>query len=132
MTRVSVAHRPEITQGADIIIHLAAAARPFRVGMTSLEREAGPAQDVGVTGFAAEGAKSAETGHDDCPGDATGDCSKRGSDWKDAIQRTAASRGKTATPSRPTTVAKTTTRVKRWPGSTSTTLIRLAQSGSFA
>src|SRR3954469_18047252 len=61
MTRVSVAHRPEITQGADMIIHLAATARPFRVGMTSLRREAGAAQDVGVTGFAAEGAKSAET-----------------------------------------------------------------------
>ncbi|UPJ26009.1 peptidase domain-containing ABC transporter [Bradyrhizobium sp. CW1] len=84
MTRVSVAHRPEITHGTDMIIHLAAAARPFRAGMTSLRREAGPAQDVGVTGFAAEGAKSAETGHDDCPGAPTGDCSKRDSDWKDA------------------------------------------------
>ncbi|MGY2933690.1 ABC-type bacteriocin/lantibiotic exporter with double-glycine peptidase domain [Bradyrhizobium sp. GM6.1] len=84
MTRVSVAHRPEITHGTDMIIHLAAAARPFRAGMTSLRREAGPAQDVRVTGFAAEGAKSAETGHDDCPGDPTGECSKRDSDWKDA------------------------------------------------
>ncbi|MGY3412367.1 ATP-binding cassette subfamily B protein RaxB [Bradyrhizobium sp. GM5.1] len=84
MTRVSVAHRPEITHGTDMIIHLAAAARPFRAGMTSLRREAGPAQDVRVTGFAAEGAKSAETGHDDCPGDPTGDCSKRDSVWKDA------------------------------------------------
>ncbi|MET4290528.1 ATP-binding cassette subfamily B protein RaxB [Bradyrhizobium sp. LB8.2] len=85
MTRVSVAHRPEITQGADIIFHLAAAAGPFQVGMTSLRPEAGPARDVAVTEFS-EGAKSVETahGHDDCLVDATGDCSKRNNGWKDA------------------------------------------------
>ncbi|MFK4649755.1 hypothetical protein ABIF96_008329 [Bradyrhizobium ottawaense] len=86
MTRVSVAHRPEITQGADMIIHLGAAAEPFRVGMASGRPAVAPERDVGVTGFAAEGAKSTETAHDHgaCPGDATGDCAKRDPASKDA------------------------------------------------
>jgi ATP-binding cassette subfamily B protein RaxB len=60
MTRVSVAHRPEITHGADMIIHLATAAGPFQVGVTSRRPAAAPARDAGLTGFADEGAKSAE------------------------------------------------------------------------
>src|SRR4029077_6839974 len=35
MTRVSVAHRPEIPQGADMIAHLAAGAEPLQVGVAS-------------------------------------------------------------------------------------------------
>ncbi|MCA1476160.1 peptidase domain-containing ABC transporter [Bradyrhizobium sp. NBAIM08] len=87
ITRVSVAHRPEITQGADMIVHLGAAAEPFRVGMTSGRPAAAPERDVGVTEFAAEGAKSTETAHpqDACPGDATGDCAKRDPGSRDAI-----------------------------------------------
>jgi ATP-binding cassette subfamily B protein RaxB len=67
MTRVSVAHRPEITHGADMIIHLARAAGPFQVGVTSRRPAAAPARDDGLTGFAAEGAKSTEVtqGDDD-------------------------------------------------------------------
>ncbi|SCB54806.1 ATP-binding cassette, subfamily B, RaxB [Bradyrhizobium shewense] len=86
MTRVSVAHRPEITHGADLIIHLGSAAEPFRVGMTSGRPAVAPERDVGVTGFAAEGAKSTESAHahDPCPGDATGDCTKRDPGSKDA------------------------------------------------
>lgn len=86
MTRVSVAHRPEITQGADMIIHLGAAAEPFRVGMTSGRPAAAPERDVGVTEFAGGGAKSTETAHahDACPGDAIGDSAKRDSGSRDA------------------------------------------------
>ncbi|MCK1718293.1 peptidase domain-containing ABC transporter [Bradyrhizobium sp. 141] len=86
MTRVSVAHRPEITQGADMIIHLGAAAEPFRVGMSSDRPAAAPERDVGLSGFAAQGAKSTETAHahDACPGDAAGDCAKRDPGSKDA------------------------------------------------
>jgi ATP-binding cassette subfamily B protein RaxB len=101
MTRVSIAHRPEITHGADMIIHLATAAGPFQVGITSRRPAAAPARDAGVTGFAAEGAKSAEAaqGHDDCSDDgrkgdyskhagkddySTGDYSKQDGGWKDA------------------------------------------------
>ena len=73
MTRVSVAHRPEITHGADMIIHLAAATAPLQVGVTSRSSAAACA------GLAADGAKSAEAaqGHDDCSGDGReGDYSK--------------------------------------------------------
>jgi ATP-binding cassette subfamily B protein RaxB len=101
MTRVSVAHRPEITHGADRIIHLAAAAGRFQVGATSRRRAEAPARDAGLTGLAAEGAKSAEAaqGHDDCSDDgrkgdysehagkddySTGDYSKHDGGWKDA------------------------------------------------
>src|SRR5205814_6256303 len=71
MTRVSVAHRPEITNGADMILHLAAATAPLQVEVTSRRRAAAP---VG-----ADGAKSVETapGHDECSGDARkGDSTK--------------------------------------------------------
>src|SRR5712672_2583788 len=79
MTRVSIAHRPEITHGADMIIHLATAAGPLQVGVTSRGSAAAPARDAGLTGYAAEGAKSAEAaqGHDDCSDDGRkGDYSK--------------------------------------------------------
>jgi ATP-binding cassette subfamily B protein RaxB len=68
MTRVSVAHRPEITHGADVIIRLATAAGPFQVGVTSRGPAAAPARDADLTGLATEGAKSAEAaqGHDNC------------------------------------------------------------------
>jgi ATP-binding cassette subfamily B protein RaxB len=58
MTRVSVAHRPEITHGADMIVHLAAAA---------------PANDAGLIAGGAEGARSAEAaqGHNNCCDDAS-------------------------------------------------------------
>jgi ATP-binding cassette subfamily B protein RaxB len=104
MTRVSIAHRPEITHGADMIIHLATAAGRFQVGVTSLRPAAAPARDAGLTGFAAEGAKSAEAaqGHNDCSDDGRkgdyskhagkdayskdgkGDYSKHNGGWKDA------------------------------------------------
>jgi ATP-binding cassette, subfamily B, bacterial CvaB/MchF/RaxB len=79
MTRVSVAHRPEITHGADMIIHLATAAGPLQVGVTSRRQASAPTRDAGLTGFAAESAKSAEAaqGHDDCFDDGRkGDYSK--------------------------------------------------------
>jgi ATP-binding cassette subfamily B protein RaxB len=71
MTRVSIAHRPEITHGADVIIHLATAAAPFQVGGTISRPAAAPARDAGLAGFAAEGAKPAEGAqrHDDCSND---------------------------------------------------------------
>jgi ATP-binding cassette subfamily B protein RaxB len=104
MTRVSIAHRPEITHGADMIIHLATAAGPLQVGVTSRGSAAAPARDAGLTGFSAEGAKSAEAapGHDDCSDDGRkgdyskhagkdhyskdgkGDYSKHDGGWKDA------------------------------------------------
>ena len=57
MTRVSVAHRPEITHGADMILHLGAATEPLQVGLAS--HASAP--------VAVEGAKSAESAsrHDD-------------------------------------------------------------------
>ena len=60
MTRVSVAHRPDITHGADMILHLATAAGPLQVGVTSRSPAAAPARHAGLTGFGAEGATSAE------------------------------------------------------------------------
>jgi ATP-binding cassette subfamily B protein RaxB len=80
ITRVSVAHRPEITHGADMIIHLATAAGPLQVGDTSRRQAAAPARDAGLTVLAAESAKSAEAaqGDDDCSDDSReGDYSKR-------------------------------------------------------
>jgi ATP-binding cassette subfamily B protein RaxB len=104
MTRVSVAHRPEITHGADMIIHLATTAGPLQVGVKGGRQAAAPARDAGLTGFAAESAKSAEAaqGDDDCSdngregdyskhagkddysGDGKGDYSKHDGGWKDA------------------------------------------------
>jgi ATP-binding cassette subfamily B protein RaxB len=71
MTRVSVAHRPEITHGADMILHLAPATAPLQVGVTSRRPAAAPAGGAGLTGFGAEGAKSAEAerGHSNCSDD---------------------------------------------------------------
>jgi ATP-binding cassette, subfamily B, bacterial CvaB/MchF/RaxB len=57
MTRVSIAHRPEITHGADVIFHLATAAEPFQVGGTTRRPAAAPVRDAGLTGFSSEGAK---------------------------------------------------------------------------
>jgi ATP-binding cassette, subfamily B, bacterial CvaB/MchF/RaxB len=71
MTRVSVAHRPEITNGADMILHLAAATAPLQVGVASHRPAAAP---VG-----ADGEESVESapGHDECSGDGRkGDYSK--------------------------------------------------------
>ena len=62
-----------------MIIHLATAAGPLQVGVTSRRPAAAPARDAGPTGFAAEGAKSAEAapGGDDCSDDGReGDYSK--------------------------------------------------------
>jgi ATP-binding cassette, subfamily B, bacterial CvaB/MchF/RaxB len=70
MTRVSVAHRPEITNGADMILHLAAATAPLQVGVASRRPAAAP---VG-----ADGEESVESapGHE-CSGDGRkGDYSK--------------------------------------------------------
>ena len=87
-----------------MIIHLATAAGPLQVGVTSRRQAAAPARDAGRTGFAAEGAKSAEAahGHDDCSDDGRkgdyskhagkddysrdgkGDYSKHDGSWKDA------------------------------------------------
>ena len=71
MTRVSVAHRPEITHGADIVLRLAAATAPLQVGVTSRRPAASPA--------GADGAKSAELAREagKCSYDGRGDdCSK--------------------------------------------------------
>jgi ATP-binding cassette subfamily B protein RaxB len=104
MTRVSIAHRPEITHGADMIIHLAAAAEPLKVGVTSRRPAAAPARDADLTGFAAEGATSAQAaqrhedcsddgrkgdyskhaGNDDHSKDCKGDYAKHDGGWKDA------------------------------------------------
>jgi ATP-binding cassette subfamily B protein RaxB len=62
-----------------MIIHLATAAGPLQVGVTSRRPAAAPARDAGLTGLAAEGAKSAEAtqGDDDCSDDGRkGDYSK--------------------------------------------------------
>src|SRR4051794_2133001 len=104
MTRVSVAHRPEITHGADMIIHLASASGPSQVGIPSRSPAAAPERDAGLAGFSGEGAKSAEAaqGHDDCSDDGRkgdyskhagkddyskdckGDYTKHDGGWKDA------------------------------------------------
>ena len=66
-----------------MIIHLATAAGPLQVGVTSRGSAAAPARDAGLTGFSAEGAKSAEAaqGHDDCSDDGRkGDYSQHGKD----------------------------------------------------
>jgi ATP-binding cassette, subfamily B, bacterial CvaB/MchF/RaxB len=102
MTRVSVAHRPEITHGADMIIHLTTAAGPLQVGVTTGRPAAAPACDTGLTGSAAEGAKSTAQGNDDssddgrkgdyskhaekadCSKDGKGEYSKHDGGWKDA------------------------------------------------
>jgi ATP-binding cassette subfamily B protein RaxB len=91
MTRVSIAHRPEITHGADMILHLSAAAGPLQVRDTSRGPAAAPARDDDLTEFGAEGAKSAEAAQsrscsDDVPkGDysmhvSNDDCRKDGED----------------------------------------------------
>jgi ATP-binding cassette subfamily B protein RaxB len=85
-----------------MILHLATAAGPLQVGVTSRRPAAAPARDAGLTGFGAEGAKSAEAaqGHDECSDDGRkgdyykhvgkDDHSKAGKDdyskhgWKDA------------------------------------------------
>jgi ATP-binding cassette subfamily B protein RaxB len=75
MTRVSVAHRPEITHGADIVLRLAAATAPLQVGVTSRRPAASPG--------GADGAKSAEfaRGAGECSYDGReGDCSKHVAD----------------------------------------------------
>jgi ATP-binding cassette subfamily B protein RaxB len=80
MTRVSIAHRPEIAHGADMIIRLPTAARPLQVGVTGRRPAAAPARDAGLTGFAADGTQSTKVaqGHDDCSDDGReGDYSKQ-------------------------------------------------------
>ena len=80
MTRVSIAHRPEISHGADMIIRLSRAAQPFQVGVSGGTPAAAPARDAGHTGFAAEDAKSTKLaqGHDECSdGGRKGDYSKQ-------------------------------------------------------
>jgi ATP-binding cassette, subfamily B, bacterial CvaB/MchF/RaxB len=63
MTRVSVAHRPEITNGADMILHLATATAPLQIGVPNHRPASAP---IGT-----DGAKSVESapGHDECSGD---------------------------------------------------------------
>jgi ATP-binding cassette, subfamily B, bacterial CvaB/MchF/RaxB len=67
MTRVSVAHRPEITHGADMIIRLASASGPSQGGIPS--RSPAAACDAGSAGLAVEGTRSGDAasvdGHDD-------------------------------------------------------------------
>jgi ATP-binding cassette, subfamily B, bacterial CvaB/MchF/RaxB len=75
MTRVSIAHRPEITQGADMIVHLDAVAEPLQVGVASRRPAAAPARDAGLTEFAAESAKSAEAAAQE-PNDCSDDVRK--------------------------------------------------------
>jgi ATP-binding cassette subfamily B protein RaxB len=91
MTRVSVAHRPEITNGADMIFHLAAAAGRLQVSTTSRGPVAAPAGDASPSGFGPEGAKSAETAQDhdssfdDCSnGDRKAGYLRDKHGWKDA------------------------------------------------
>jgi ATP-binding cassette subfamily B protein RaxB len=80
-----------------MIIRLPTAARPFQVGVAGRRPAAAPARDAGLTGFAAEGAKSAghAQSHDDCSHDGRagkddyskdgkGDYFKHDSGWKDA------------------------------------------------
>jgi ATP-binding cassette subfamily B protein RaxB len=87
-----------------MIIHLATAAGPLQVGVTSRRQATAPARDAGLTGFAAESAKSAEAAQgdddcsddgregdyskhakkDDCSRDGKGNYSKHDGGWKDA------------------------------------------------
>jgi ATP-binding cassette subfamily B protein RaxB len=87
-----------------MIIRLPTAARPFQVGVTGRRPAAPPARDAGLTGLAAEDARSdgATQGHDDCSDhgckgdyskragkddyskDGKGDYFKHDSGWKDA------------------------------------------------
>ncbi|MCK1621250.1 peptidase domain-containing ABC transporter [Bradyrhizobium sp. 159] len=60
MTRVSVAHRPEITHGADMIVHLASASGPSQVGIPSRSAAAAPAGDAGSAELAVEGTRSGD------------------------------------------------------------------------
>jgi len=60
MTRVSIAHRPEITHGADVILRLAAGTGSLQVGTTSCRPPAAPVRGDGLTRFDAQRAKSAE------------------------------------------------------------------------
>lgn len=78
MTRVSIAHRPEITHGADMIIHLARAARPLQVGDINRRPAVAPTDDAAFSGLAAESAKSADSaeGRDDCSDDCSDDFRK--------------------------------------------------------
>jgi ATP-binding cassette subfamily B protein RaxB len=82
MTRVSVAHRPEITHGADMILNLAAAAEPLQVGDKSCGSAAAPVRGTSSADSGLEGDKSTEAaqGHDGRSGktsksDANHDCS---------------------------------------------------------
>jgi len=59
MTRVRIAHRPEITHGADMILYLTAGAGPLQVAATSPGPAAEPSHHDGLTGFWAAGANSA-------------------------------------------------------------------------
>jgi ATP-binding cassette, subfamily B, bacterial CvaB/MchF/RaxB len=102
MTRVSIAHRPEITHGADMIVHLSAPAGRLQVGVTGLAQARAPARDAGPGGFASQGTRSVDTplGNDDCSGtgqqgnyskDArTHDCSK--DDESDSLKHDRASK----------------------------------------
>jgi ATP-binding cassette subfamily B protein RaxB len=104
MTRVSIAHRPEIAHGADLIIRLPTAARPLQVGVTGRRPAAAPARDAGITVLSAEGVKSTkvaqgndkcsddgrkgdyskQAGKVDCSKDGKGEYSKHDGGWKDA------------------------------------------------
>jgi ATP-binding cassette, subfamily B, bacterial CvaB/MchF/RaxB len=104
MTRVSIAHRPEIAHGADVIIRLPTVTQPSQVGVIGRRQAVAPARDAGHTGFAAEGASSTKVaqGHENCsddgrkgdyskhPGkfdyakDSKGGYSKHDGGWKDA------------------------------------------------
>jgi ATP-binding cassette, subfamily B, bacterial CvaB/MchF/RaxB len=63
MTRVSIAHRPEITHGADLILRLAAGAGSLQVGPTNRRPPMAPVRDGTLTGLD-EGAKSTEAAHE--------------------------------------------------------------------
>ena len=146
MTRVSIAHRPEIAHGADMIIRLPAA-RPLQVGVTGRRPAAAPARDAGLklppkvrnrtrsrratTTAPMTAAKAVIR----MPRRPTARKMARASTPSTMVAgrtprtttasrtRTTASRRSTiATPSRLTTAARATpivTRAKRWPGSTS-------------
>ncbi len=58
MTRVSVAHRPEITNGADMILHLAAASGTLQVGTAGRNPVAAPARCANSAESVDENAKS--------------------------------------------------------------------------
>jgi ATP-binding cassette subfamily B protein RaxB len=65
MTRVSVAHRPEISNGADMILHLTRAVEPLQVGAASRDAAAAPARDAESIRNGDEDAKSAEAAASD-------------------------------------------------------------------